>query len=109
MNEQIKERWHEATNELMIKLEIKGIDFSSTDIFFSVVIIMFYRLARFYLKNKCVHFPVLEKFFNNFDYTYKDIFKSYKKYERKDLLVIKLYLKNKYIKFRLKFSSNLYT
>jgi hypothetical protein len=70
---------------------------------------MFYRLARFYLKNKCVHFPVLEKFFNNFDYTYKDIFKSYKKYERKDLLVIKLYLKNKYIKFRLKFSSNLYT
>ena len=28
MNEQIKERWHEATNELMIKLEIKGIDFS---------------------------------------------------------------------------------
>ena len=36
---------------------------------------MFYRLARFYLKNKCVHFPVLEKFFNNFDYTYKDIFK----------------------------------
>ena len=70
---------------------------------------MFYRLARFYLKNKCVYFPVLEKFFNNFDYTYKDIFKSYKKYERKDLLVIKLYLKNKYIKFRLKFSSNLYT
>ena len=36
---------------------------------------MFYRLARFYLKNKCVHFPVLEKFFKNFDYTYKDIFK----------------------------------
>jgi len=28
MNEQIKERWHEATNELMTKLEIKGIDFS---------------------------------------------------------------------------------
>ena len=93
---------------------------------------MFYRLARFYLKNKCVHFPVLEKFFNNFDYTYKDIFKiledlgfkiyeftedgkislvseNYKPDERKDLLVIKLYLKNKYIKFRLKFSSNLYT
>ena len=36
---------------------------------------MFYRLARFYLKNKCVHFPVLEKFFKNFGYTYKDIFK----------------------------------
>ena len=28
MNEQIKERWHEATNELVTKLEIKGIDFS---------------------------------------------------------------------------------
>ena len=28
MNEQIKERWHEATNELINKLENKGIDFS---------------------------------------------------------------------------------
>ena len=26
-------------------------------------------------RTKCVHFPVLEKFFKNFDYTYKDIFK----------------------------------
>ena len=47
-------------------------------------------------RTKCVHFPVLEKFFKNFDYTYKDIFKiieniGFKIYEfsedRKILLV----------------------
>ena len=72
------------TNKNGIKVKLKKLDdLEINEDFIDLIILDAIGYEKFVVeggkdilkRTKCVHFPVLEKFFKNFDYTYKDIFK----------------------------------
>ena len=72
------------TNENGISVKLKKLDdLEINEDFIDLIILDTIGYEKFiveggkdiFKRTKCVHFPVLEKFFKNFDYTYKDIFK----------------------------------
>ena len=72
------------TNENGIRVKLKKLDdLEINEDFIDLIILDTIGYEKFiveggkdiFKRTKCVHFPVLEKFFKNFDYTYKDIFK----------------------------------
>ena len=72
------------TNKNGIKIKLKKLDdLEINEDFIDLIILDAIGYEKFVVeggkdilkRTKCVHFPVLEKFFKNFDYTYKDIFK----------------------------------
>ena len=72
------------TNKNGIKIKLKKLDdLEINEDFIDLIILDAIGYEKFVVeggkdilkRTKCVHFPVLEKFIKNFDYTYKDIFK----------------------------------